>query len=167
MLAYRRGKDKSLDGFTVHIRTITGKRRFLICIARGKAMLRLISLTIINRRFWIGSSKLDLCVIASGTTPCLWGLEPFHTADEPILPARPLTYEHSSRPDPHSCLILSASLFFPNSSRLYTPCSLKSTPLSCTSCAGGRVTLLATTTGSTSSMMPSSQISSMARETRS
>jgi hypothetical protein len=35
------------------------------------------------------------------------------------------------------------------------------------SCAGGRETRLATTTGSVSRMMPSSMISSMAREARS
>ena len=71
-------------------------------------------------------------------------------------------------PDPYSCLILSANFSCPNFSKFITPCSLKSTPfIFVTSCAGALLTLLATTTGSTSRMTPSSTISSIARDTRS
>jgi hypothetical protein len=66
------------------------------------------------------------------------------------------------------CLILSANFIFPNSHAFSNPCSLKSIFFTlAASCAGGRDTRLEMTTGSVSRMMPSSTISSMAREARS
>ena len=65
-------------------------------------------------------------------------------------------------------LAASASFLFPNSHAFNRPCSLRSIFLTLgASCAGALDTRLETMTGSVSRMMPSSTISSTARETRS
>jgi hypothetical protein len=64
--------------------------------------------------------------------------------------------------------ILSASVFLPNSHAVNRPFSLRSMPLMSTaSCVGAAETREATTTGSVSSTMPSSTISSMMSDTMS
>jgi len=74
-----------------------------------------------------------------------------------IFAARKLRY----RP----CRILSASCRFPNSHAFKKPCSERSMFfIDVMSCAGGRLTREATTTGSVSRMIPSSTSSSTARD---
>ncbi len=66
------------------------------------------------------------------------------------------------------CLNQSPSFAFPNCAKLFMPCSLKSMPFSCaTSCVGALLTLCTMIVGSVSKIIPSSTISSIARETRS
>lgn len=65
----------------------------------------------------------------------------------------------------HNCLIRSASLSLPNSQAFNNPCSLRSMFFTdAISWVGGLLTRLEMMTGSVSRMMPSSMISSTARE---
>lgn len=85
------------------------------------------------------------------------------------LPQRPTPRQcFSQRANHRPCRNLSPSFILPNSHALSRPSSDRSIPLTeDMSCTGGLLTLEATMTGSVSRMMPSSIISSIARETRS
>lgn len=66
------------------------------------------------------------------------------------------------------CLSQSPNFAFPNCAKLFIPCSLKSILFNCvTSCVGALLTRWTIIVGSVSRIIPSSTISSMARETRS
>jgi hypothetical protein len=66
------------------------------------------------------------------------------------------------------CLNQSPNFAFPNCARLFIPCSLKSMPFNCvTSCVGALLTRCTIIVGSVSRIIPSSIISSIAKETRS
>jgi len=72
-------------------------------------------------------------------------------------------------PDTYNpCLSQSPNFAFPNCARLFIPCSLRSIPFNwVTSCEGALLTLCTIIVGSVSRIIPSSTISSIARETRS
>jgi hypothetical protein len=65
------------------------------------------------------------------------------------------------------CLNRSANCFFPNSHAFSSPFSLRSMPLTWTSCCGGRDTRCTIAVGSVSKITPSSTISSIASATKS
>lgn len=84
-----------------------------------------------------------------------------------LRPAPPSPPKKTPRHTHNPCLNQSVNLAFPSWARLFTPCSLKSTFNWGISCAGALLTLCTMIVGSVSNIIPSSTISSMARERRS